>query len=413
MHIAWDRQGFDCVIVGAGHAGAQAAASLRQFGFSGSIALIGAEPELPYDRPSLSKDYLAGKKTFDRLGLRPADFWASRSIYLHLGRRVVAVDPQDKIVTLDDVGALRYGTLIWATGGEPRRLTCEGSDLDGIFYLRSKADSDALMAALPQAKRAVIIGGGYIGLEAAAVLRELSTDVTLIEMQDRVLARVAAEPVSRFYENEHRRQGVDIRLNVGISAIQGVGGKVTSVALATGDVEPADMVIVGVGIVPAADPLLRAGARGGNGIDVDEYCLTSLPEIYCIGDCARMVTGSGIRIESVQNANDQATTAARTITGAREPHRALPWFWSNQYDLKLQTAGLNAGYDMTVLRGDPVTRSFSLLYLKDSVVIAIDCINATRDYVQGRKVIEAGAKISLEALADTTVALKDQLVPAP
>jgi 3-phenylpropionate/trans-cinnamate dioxygenase ferredoxin reductase subunit len=401
---------YDCIIVGAGHAGAQAAIGLRQTGFAGSVALVGAEPDLPYDRPSLSKDYLAGKKTFDRMLLRPDDFWSSRSVDLRLGRGVTHIDPLEQSVALDDGSRLSYGALIWAAGGEPRRIGCEGHDLAGIFYIRSKADCDALMAVLPDARHAVIIGGGYIGLEAAAVLRELGKAVTLIEAQDRVLARVAGEPVSRFYEQQHRNHGVDIRLKTGVTAIEGANGRVEGVLLDTGERIATDLVIVGIGIIPAAAPLLEAGAAGGNGIDVDEFCLTSLSNVYCIGDCARMVNGVGIRIESVQNANDQAMTAARAIAGEPKPYEALPWFWSNQYDLKLQTIGLNAGYDSTVLRGDPATRSFSLVYLRDGAILALDCINAARDYVQGRKLIEAGAKISPTALADQAIPLKDHLL---
>jgi 3-phenylpropionate/trans-cinnamate dioxygenase ferredoxin reductase subunit len=401
---------YDCVIVGAGHAGAQAAVALRQCGFAGSIALVGSEPEQPYDRPSLSKEYLAGKKTFDRMLLRPADFWLSRAVDLRLGKRVIAVDPGAQTVALDDGSEHSYGALIWATGGEPRRLNCLGYDLAGVFYVRSKADADALMSALPRAEHAVIIGGGYIGLEAAAVLRELGKRVTLIEAQDRVLARVAGEQVSRFYETEHRAQGVDIRLGVGLSSINGGDGRVTGVTLDGGETIAADLAIVGIGIVPAVDPLLAAGAKGGNGIDVDEFCRTSLPNIYCIGDCARMIHGAGIRIESVQNANDQAMTAAWSISGDAKPYQALPWFWSNQYDLRLQTIGLNVGYDQTVLRGDPATRSFSVVYLRDGAILALDCINAARDYVQGRKLIEAGARVPPTVLADMSIALKDHLL---
>jgi 3-phenylpropionate/trans-cinnamate dioxygenase ferredoxin reductase subunit len=378
-------------------------------GYSGTIALIGAEPELPYDRPSLSKDYLAGKKTFDRMLLRPADYWSTRSIDLHLGRSVATIEPDQHTIVLDDEARLTYGSLIWAAGGEPRRLTGQGGDLPGVFYIRNKADCDALMEAMSAAHHAVIIGGGYIGLEAAAVFRELGIAVTLIETQDRVLARVAGEPISRFYENEHRSKGVDICLTTGLVSIDGRDGRMTGVTLDNGQSIAADLVVVGIGIIPSVAPLLDAGATGGNGVDVDEFCRTNLPNVYCIGDCARMTDGKGVRIESVQNANDQAMTAARAILGNPVPHNALPWFWSNQYDLRLQTAGLNTGYDSTVLRGDPATRSFSLIYLKDGAVIALDCINNARDYVQGRKLIEAGLKLPSAMLADASVPLKQHL----
>ncbi|WP_201840542.1 NAD(P)/FAD-dependent oxidoreductase [Microvirga zambiensis] len=401
------REGYDCIIVGAGHGGAQAAASLRQFGFAGSIALIGAEPEMPYDRPALSKDYLAGKKTFDRMYLRPTDFWSARNIVLRRGRRVEVVDPSSKTITLDDSTNVSYGSLIWAAGGAPRALTCDGHNLSGIFYIRNKADCDALIAALPKAKSAVVIGGGFIGLEAAAILRGFGTEVTVVEALNRLLSRVAGEPVSRFYEQEHRRHGVEIRLSAGVQSIAGKNGRVSGVRLNTGETIAADLLIVGIGIIPSVLPLLIAGAEGGNGVNVDEFCRTSLADIYCVGDCACMTRGSGIRIESVQNASDQAITAARAICGELKPYDAVPWFWSNQYDLKLQTIGLNAGYDATILRGDPATRSFSLVYMKSGTVIALDCINMPRDYVQGRKLVETGARIDPTSLADTSLSLKD------
>lgn len=402
-------QHYDCIIVGAGHSGAQAASALRQAGYSGSIALMGDEPELPYDRPSLSKDYLAGKKDFERMLLRSADFWQSREINFLPGLHINAIDPTVKTISAEDGSIYAFDKLIWATGGAPRKLTCEGSDLAGIFYIRNKADCDALMAALPDARNAVIVGGGYIGLEAAAVLRELGKGVTLIEAQDRVLARVAGETISHFYEAEHRRQGVTIRLRTGLGRFTGKAGHVDGVVLDTGETLPADLVIVGIGIIPAVAPLLEAGADGGNGIDVDEYCSTSLPDIYCIGDCARMTNGAGLRIESVQNANDQATTASRSIAGDPVPYNATPWFWSNQYDLRLQTVGLSNGYDETVIRGAPEKRSFSVVYLRQGVVIALDCINAAKDYMQGRKLVEARQRAEPAALASAET-LKDLLL---
>lgn len=402
-------QHFDCLIVGAGHAGAQAAIGLRQNGFAGSVGLIGDEPVAPYDRPALSKEYLAGKKPFERMQLRPEDFWASRDIALLPGRRAIAVDAARKTVTCHDGSEYGYGTLIWATGGAPRRLTCPGHDLAGIHYLRNKADSDALIAALPDASRVVIVGGGYIGLEAAAVLRGLDKSVTLIEAQSRVLARVAAEPVSRFYETEHRRHGVDIRLgSADIERFEGKEGRVAGVRLGSGEALPADLVIVGIGILPCSEPLVAAGAIGGcHGINVDDYSRTSLDDVYCIGDGALMSGGPGVRIESVQNAIDQAMTAAKAICGCPTAHDATALFWSNQYDLKLQTVGLNAGYDEMLVRGDPQTRSFSLVYLRKGVVIALDCINSPRDYVQGRKLVKAGARIDPAWLADASLPLNE------
>lgn len=405
----------DVVIVGAGHAGAQAAVALRQASFSGSITMIGDEPEPPYERPPLSKEYFAGEKTFDRLYIRQPDFWTGRDIAMQLGQRVTAVDPAARVLTLADGSTHGYGDLIWATGGTPRHLTCPGADLAGVHYVRNRADVDAILAELPAANHIVVIGGGYIGLEAAAVLTKLGKSVTLLEALPRVLARVAGEELSRFFEAEHRAHGVDLRTGIGADAIVGAGGRVTGVQLADGSVVAADMVLVGIGIIPSVEPLLAAGADGGNGVAVDAQCRTSLPHIYAVGDCAahanRFAEGAVIRLESVQNAVDQANVAAKTIAGETVSYGATPWFWSNQYDLKLQTVGLSTGHDQVVMRGDPATRSFAVLYLKDGVLIALDCVNAVKDYAQGRKLVEAAARVAPAQLADPAVPLKD-LLPA-
>ena len=404
----------DVVIVGAGHGGAQVAIALRQNQFAGSIRVIGREPELPYERPPLSKEYLARDKTFDRIMIRPAAFWADKAVEFTLGSEVVGVDPATKTVTTDTGETIAYGTLVWATGGDPRRLTLDGHDLAGVHAVRTRADADRLMAELDAgAKRAVVIGGGYIGLEAAAVLAKFGVHVTLLEALPRVLARVAGEALSAFYEAEHRAHGVDLRTNVSVAALEGADGKVTGVRLADGEVLPAEIVIVGIGIIPAIAPLIAAGAKGGNGIDVDDLCRTSLPDVYAIGDCAAHANGyadgATIRLESVQNANDQGTTVAKAITGNPAPYKAVPWFWSNQYDLRLQTVGLSIGHDATVTRGDPAVRSFSVIYLKAGRVIALDCVNAVKDYVQGKKLVETGAVIAPERLADTSVLLKEMI----
>jgi 3-phenylpropionate/trans-cinnamate dioxygenase ferredoxin reductase subunit len=401
---------YDVLIVGAGHSGAQAAIALRQHKFPGSIGLLGDEPELPYERPPLSKEYLAGDKPFERLLIRNAAFWNERQVTLLPGRNVVRVDPIRHEVGAADGEAIGYGTLIWATGGKPRRLACVGSDLAGIHTVRTRADVDAMITDLPEVRRVAVIGGGYIGLEAAAVLAKLGRQVTVLEAQDRVLARVAGEPLSRFFETEHRAQGVEIRLNVTVEAIEG-SARVTGVRLADGQTVPAGMAIVGIGIDPAVAQLLDAGANGGNGVLVDAQCRTSLPDIFAVGDCAlhanRFAGDRCIRLESVQNANDQATVAAKTILGIDAVYDAVPWFWSNQYDLKLQTVGISTGHDATVLRGDPTSRSFSLLYLREGRVIALDCVNATKDYVQGRKLVLEGAAIDPARLADAATPLKD------
>jgi len=257
-----------------------------------------------------------------------------------------------------------------------------------------------------------VIGGGFIGLEAAAVLAKFGKKVTLLEALDRVMARVAGPDLSSFYENEHRAHGVDVRLGVAVTAIEG-DGKVTGVRLADGTIVPADLVVVGIGIIPAVEPLIAAGAEGGNGVRVDAQCRTSLPDIFAVGDCAlhanRFADGAAVRLESVQNATDQASVAAKVILGEDVAYEATPWFWSNQYDLKLQTMGLSIGYDQAVVRGDPATRSFSVIHLKQGKVIALDCVNATKDYVQGRKLVEAGAAIDPARLADTTVPLKEMI----
>lgn len=408
-------QMFDIVIVGGGHAGAQAAIALRQAKYEGSIAIISDEADYPYERPPLSKEYFAGEKPLERLLIRPVAFWAERAIMMLLGTRVVAVDPQDRSITTADDRRIGYGKLIWATGGNPRMLPIPGAQLAGVQGVRTRADADMMIAGSARAEQIVVIGGGYIGLEAAAVLNKAGKRVVLLEALDRVLARVAGEELSRFFEQEHRAHGVDVRLGVTVEALEGED-HVTGVRLGDGEIIPADMVIVGIGIVPAVAPLLTAGAAGGNGIDVDEFCRTSLPDIYAIGDCAAhanaFARGAVIRLESVQNANDMATTASRHIMGDVQPYRAVPWFWSNQYDLRLQTVGLSAGHDATVLRGDPAERSFAVIYLKDGAVIALDCVNATRDYAQGRALVTAGAVIDPALLADRSIALKDMIATA-
>jgi 3-phenylpropionate/trans-cinnamate dioxygenase ferredoxin reductase subunit len=378
---------YEVLIVGAGHGGAQAAIALRQLGFEGTVAIAGAEPDPPYERPPLSKDYLAGEKEYQRLLIRPPAFWAERGVALLPGRTVTAVDAGAHRIACADGSELAYGKLVWAAGGVPRRLP------GGGHVIRSRADVDRLIAELPRARRVSIVGGGYIGLEAAAVLSKLGKEVVLLEALDRVLARVAGEPLSRFFETEHRARGVEIRLNAGSEAVA------------------ADLTIVAIGIDPAAGPLLAAGAAGGNGVDVDEHCRTSLADVYAVGDCAahvnRFAGGARIRLESVQNAHDQATVAARHISGRPQPYDAIPWFWSNQYDLRLQTVGLLHGHDDLVVRGDPARRSFSIVYLREGRVVALDCVNAVKDYAQGRKLILDGRVLDKARLADASLPLKE------
>ena len=403
-------QTYDVLIVGGGHGGAQAAIALRQAKFEGSVAIVGDEAEHPYERPPLSKDYFAGEKAFERILIRPTTFWVERNIDMLLGKKVDAVDADAYSVKTSDGDTISYGQLIWATGGSPRWLQCDGANLPGVHYVRNRRDVDGILDGLGGVTDVVIVGGGYIGLEAAAVLSKIGKKVTLLEAMDRVLARVAGEPLSRFYEAEHRAHGVDVRLGVQVTSIKG-NTHVSGVELADGEVVPAQLVIVGIGIIPSVAPLLHAGASGGGGVDVDEYCRTSLPDIYAIGDCAAHANdfagGAVMRVESVQNANDMANAVAKSITGELTVYRSVPWFWSNQYDLRLQTVGLSVDYDSTVLRGDLATRSFSVIYLKAGKVIALDCVNMVKDYVQGKALVVDGMTFTPDQLADTSVTLKE------
>jgi 3-phenylpropionate/trans-cinnamate dioxygenase ferredoxin reductase component len=407
---------FDVVIVGGGHGGAQAAIALRSAGFSGSVAIVGRENELPYERPPLSKEYLAQEKTFDRIAIRPAEYWQEKRVEMLLGRTVLSVEPDAHVVACHDGSRIGYGKLIWATGGDPRALPVPGADLAGVHSVRDREDVDAIMAELPNVAQVVVIGGGYIGLEAAAVLTKLGKQVTLLEALPRVLARVAGEALSDFYEADHRTHGVDLRVNQQVAVIEGENA-VCGVRLGDGAVLPAQMVIVGIGIIPCVEPLVTAGAQGGNGVLVDGQCRTSLADVFAIGDCAahanRFARDAVIRLESVQNANDMATVVAKTICGEEVTYAATPWFWSNQYDLKLQTVGISGGYDRTVLRGDPETRKFSVVYLDDQgKVIAIDCINNARDYSHGRRLVELGIVADPAELANSERQLKEW-IPVP
>ncbi|WP_321794911.1 NAD(P)/FAD-dependent oxidoreductase [Caballeronia sp. J97] len=402
---------YEVLIVGGGHGGAQTAIALRQAQIKGSIAIVSLETDPPYERPPLSKDYLKGEKGFERLLIRPIRFWGDRDISLLLGQRVVAVDPNTKTVTTEQGERINYGVLVWAAGGVPRSLTCEGSDLLGIHSLRNRADIDQLVSELPKVKRVVVIGGGYIGLEAASALTSLGKEVVVVEASDRVLARVAGEPLSRFYESRHRSHGVDIRLSNAVASIQGQDGRVSGVRLADGEFLTAQLIVVGIGIEPAVGPLLAAGALGENGVKVDSFCRTTLPEVFAIGDCALHINdfsgGEEIRLESVQNAVDMANVVAKTIAGKPEGYKVVPWFWSNQFGLKLQTVGLSRGYDSIVVRRNRSVDSLSMIYLKNGVVIALDCVNSVKDYVQGRGLVVARCERSVEVLADVSKSLKE------
>lgn len=404
--------GENVVVVGAGHGGASCAIALRQHGFTGAITIVGEENEPPYERPPLSKEYFNKDKTLERIYIRPPSFWVERNITLRLGVKAIALDAASKALLLSSGERIHYGRLVWAAGGAARKLSCPGADLAGVYAMRTRLDADAINDAIDRgARRFVVIGGGYIGLEAAAGLIKKGCQVTLLEAQPRVLARVAGPELAEFYEAEHRAHGVDLRTGANISAILGEGGRAVGVQLAGGATLAADAIIVGVGIQPCTDPVIAAGAANANGIVVDEFCRTSLADVFAIGDCVAFACpwadGAVMRVESVQNAHDQAACVAKTICGDPQPYRAIPWFWSNQYDLKLQTIGLSVGHDATIVRGDPATRSFSVVYLKSGRVIALDCVNRPKDYVQARKVIEAGASPDLRRLADADAPLKE------
>jgi 3-phenylpropionate/trans-cinnamate dioxygenase ferredoxin reductase subunit len=403
-------QRFDVVIVGAGQAGAQAATCLRREGFSGSIALIGDESELPYDRPPLSKEYLSGIKDFDKLIFRNAAAWSEMGVTIFTGVHIASVDPALRCVASSDGQVFGYQVLIWAAGGSPRRLSCRGADAVGMHRLRTRADVDAILARLQGVDRVAIVGGGYIGLETAAALRGLGKEVVVLEAQDRVLARVTGEPIARFYEAEHRARGVDVCLGIEIAAVETARGAICGIRLTGGETIPTEMLIVGIGIIPEVAPLAAAGAETGNGVRVDALCRTSLADIYAIGDCAEhrndFAHSEWTRLESIQNANDHAMTAAKAICGVEAPYHSLPWFWSNQYDLKLQTVGLSQGYDDLIVRGEPAMRSFSVAYFRDRRLVALDCVNAVRDYSHGRALILAGLPVDRSAVADASITLR-------
>lgn len=385
----------DVLIVGAGQAGAYVAIALRRHGFTGSITMVGEETSLPYERPPLSKEYFNGEKSFERLLIRPQNFWIERQINLLTGQRVVSVDPAGQRVITAQGKTISYGSCVWAAGGEPRHLPCQGATLPGIHTFRTHADADAILAQLHKTERVIIIGGGYIGLESAAAMIKKGKKVTLLESGNRVLARVAGETISSYFEQAHRTKGVDLRVDVGIDRFIGED-RVRAVRLTTGEEIPCDMVIVGIGIIPSVAPLLAAGAKGGNGVEVNAQCLTSLPSVYAVGDCAlhynRFANDMPVRLESVQNANDQALVAAQAIIGKSVAYEAIPWFWSIQYDIKLQTIGLSIGYDETVVKGDPTSHSFAVFYLRKGDLIAADCVNSAKDFVQSSKLITEKAK---------------------
>jgi 3-phenylpropionate/trans-cinnamate dioxygenase ferredoxin reductase subunit len=391
------------VIIGASHAGAQLAANLRQQGWDGAISLLGDEAMPPYHRPPLSKDYLSGDKHSDQLLIRPGTFYEKSGIDLLLGTRVTGIDREARTLTLHDGATVPYTRLALATGAQVRRLDVPGVDLDGVFYLRDLGDVDRIRAYLGPGKRAVIIGGGYIGLETAASLRKQGLEVTVLEAQSRVLQRVTAPEISAFYSRVHAEEGVEIRTGAAVTAIQGEGA-VAGVSLSDGAYLAADLVIIGIGVLPATDLAEAAGLEVDNGIVVDEYARTSDRDIVAAGDCTNHhnpIYDLKLRLESVQNATDQARTAAATLCGKLEPYRALPWFWSDQYDLKLQIAGLSLGYDNVVLRGNADRgRSFAAFYFSGDRLLAVDAVNRPKEFMATRRALTQGLSADPEALAD-------------
>ena len=398
------------VVIGAGQAAAQLVESLRKRGYAGGIEVVGEEPHLPYQRPPLSKKYLSGELPLERLLLRHRPFYDEHRVSLRLGQRATAIDREARLVGLADGTALPYDALVLATGAQPRRLTLPGADLAGVHYLRGVADADALRGAMRPGARAVIIGGGYIGLEVAATLRHAGLEVTVLEMADRVMGRVVAEPVSRWFEARHAEHGVRIVLGARLLGLQrDAAGRVRAVETAAGAVD-ADLVVVGVGVLPADGLARDAGLACDNGITVDERCRTDDPAVYAIGDCSNHPSvhyGGRLRLESVDNAVEQGNTAAASLLGIDARHERVPWFWSDQYEHKLVIVGLSQGHDRTVLRGDPAGTSFSCCYLRDGELVAIDTINLPRDHLAARKLIPARLRPDPAKLADASVALKD------
>jgi len=395
------------VIVGASHASVQAIDTLRREGHKGPIVLVGDEPHLPYNRPPLSKKFLSGELERERLLLRSPQFYEQHSVETRLGVRVTAIDRSAQRLRLSDGAELTYDKLLLCVGSRPRMLEVPGYDLAGIHYLRTIADVDAIRADLPGARRLVVVGAGYIGLEAAASARHLGLDVTVVEMADRPMNRVVAPELSGFYTRRHEKEGVRIHCNTSVTAFLG-DGHVRAVAC--GDQEfPADLVIVGVGILPDVSLAAAAGIRCENGVWVDENCQTSDPNVYAAGDCTNHPSvryGRRVRLESVDNAVEQAKTAASNMCGRPARHAHVPWFWSDQYDVKLQIAGLSQGYDQAIVRGNPDTGSFALYYLASGELLAVDAVNSPRDFMTGRKWIAERKHPDAAGLADTSIDLK-------
>ncbi|MDP9838123.1 3-phenylpropionate/trans-cinnamate dioxygenase ferredoxin reductase subunit [Neorhizobium huautlense] len=396
------------VIVGAGQAGLALAAKLRALKDERPITMLGAEDVAPYQRPPLSKKYLSGEMEFDRLLLRVPEWFAENAIDLRLSAFVEGIDRAKKEVKLQDGSIVSYETLVLATGATPRTLPAEiGGDLDGVYVMRAKRDADLLEKEMKEGRRLLVIGGGYIGLEAAAVARKFGLDVTLIEMADRILKRVASAETAAIMRDIHKEHGVTILENTGLKRLIGKEGRVVAAELSDGTVIEVDAVIVGIG-VSANDQLASdCGLDVGNGIIVDEFARTSDPSTFAVGDCASLPwRGERVRLESVQNAIDQAEAAAVVMTGQDIAYDAKPWFWSDQYDVKLQIAGFNLGFDETVLREGARPGSVSVWYFKEGRFVAVDAINDAKAYATGKRLLDQGREPNRDVLADSSADLK-------
>jgi 3-phenylpropionate/trans-cinnamate dioxygenase ferredoxin reductase component len=399
------------IIIGAGQAGFQAAHSLRQGGFAGKITLVGDEPYLPYQRPPLSKAFMLGTQDEEGLLLRQPDFYVQNTIDITIKQRAIAIHRTQKHVQLTDGQQLQYDHLVLATGARVRKLELQGAELDGVFYMRSLDDAKDIKSRMESATNIIVIGGGFIGLEFAAVARKFGKNVTIIEAQSRLMARAVAPIMSEYFAQQHQAHGVNILLNTQIDSIIG-HTKVSGLKLKDGTIILADLVVVGIGVIANDTLAHEAGLTCKNGIVVDECLCTIDPAIYAIGDCVQhhnVFANAAIRVESVQNAIDQAKCVANNIMGEKIPYKAVPWFWSDQYDLKLQMVGINTGFDMAVTRGDSATRKFSVFMYKEGQLIGIDCVNRPADHMLGRKLIGQGLNVPPEIAQDETANLKAYL----
>jgi 3-phenylpropionate/trans-cinnamate dioxygenase ferredoxin reductase subunit len=401
------------VIAGAGQGGFQLAASLRLDGYEGSITLIGDEPGLPYQRPPLSKGFMAGKQDVEAANLRPEAFYQDHRIDLLMGEKITGIDQSNNSVYLASGRRVPYRQLVLAVGARNRLLPVKGADLDGVCYLRTREEAIDIRQRLADAQNIVVIGGGFIGLELAAVASSLGKQVVVVEFRERVMSRVVAPVISGFYRELHLSHGVTFAFGVATQEIGRRGNKVSDVIVSDGTVYPADLVIVGIGVMPNTELAERAGLAVANGIVVDDHLRTGNENIYSIGDCAlhpnRFADGP-VRIESVQNTVDQARCVASSIVGRTNCYEAVPWFWTDQFDVKLQMAGLSQGCDLAVTRGVAESNRFSVLYFKQNRLAAIDSINRPADHMAGRKLLAAGTSLTPAQAADPNVDLKSAVL---